>query len=82
LKEENFDSLERKILTVWKGKFWQFEKGNFDSLNKKNLKVWKGKFCLGSCKKKNFKNSHIFGKFFIGIRTHDYSKLLDCSLYN
>jgi hypothetical protein len=23
--------LKREILTVWKGKFWQFEKGNFDS---------------------------------------------------
>jgi hypothetical protein len=39
-----FDSLERKILTVWKGKFWQFKKGNFDSLEREILTVWKGKF--------------------------------------
>jgi hypothetical protein len=31
-------------LTVWKGKFWQFEKGNFDSLKRIILTVWKGKF--------------------------------------
>jgi hypothetical protein len=31
-------------LTVWKGKFWQFEKGNFDSLKRKILTVWKRKF--------------------------------------
>jgi hypothetical protein len=39
-------------LTVWKEKFWQFEKGNFDSLVMENfdslereiLTVWKGKF--------------------------------------
>ncbi len=30
--------------TVWKRKFWQFEKNNFDSLKKKNLTVWKKKF--------------------------------------
>jgi hypothetical protein len=36
--------LERKILTVWKRKFWQFEKENFDSLEWKILTVWKGKF--------------------------------------
>jgi hypothetical protein len=33
-----------KILTVWKGKFWQFGKGNFDSLEWKILTVWKKKF--------------------------------------
>ncbi len=51
-EKENFDSLKkkiltvwkRKILTVWKGKFWQFEKGNFDSLKRKFLTVWKWKF--------------------------------------
>jgi hypothetical protein len=42
--KENFDSLERKILTVWKGKFWQFGKEDFDSLERKILTVWKGKF--------------------------------------
>jgi hypothetical protein len=36
--------LKMKILTVWKGKFWQFEKENFDSLKRKILTVWKGKF--------------------------------------
>ncbi len=41
---DNFDSLKRKILTVWKGKFWQFGKENFDSLKRKILTVWKGKF--------------------------------------
>jgi hypothetical protein len=35
LKRKNFDSLERKILTVWKGKFEQFGKENFDSLKRK-----------------------------------------------
>ncbi len=44
LNKENFDSLEREILTVWKGKFWQFEKRNFDSLQRKILIVWKVKF--------------------------------------
>jgi hypothetical protein len=39
-----FDSLKRKILTVWKGKFWQFGKENFDSLERKILTVWKWKF--------------------------------------
>ncbi len=42
-----FDSLKRKILTVWKrkfwqfkkGKFWQFEKENFDSLKREILTV-------------------------------------------
>jgi hypothetical protein len=34
----------KQILTVWKGKFWQFGKGNFDSLRKEILTVWKGKF--------------------------------------
>jgi hypothetical protein len=29
--EVNFDSLEREILTFWKGKFWQFVKEIFDS---------------------------------------------------
>ncbi len=43
-KKRNFDSLKRKILAVWKEKFWQFEKGNFDSLKKEILTVWKGKF--------------------------------------
>ncbi len=37
-------SLKRKILTVWKAKFWQFKKKNFDSLKRKNLTVWKRKF--------------------------------------
>jgi hypothetical protein len=32
------------ILTVWKGKFWQFGKGNFDSLEREILTVWKVKF--------------------------------------
>jgi hypothetical protein len=36
--------LESKILTVLKGKFWQFEKENFGSLKRKTLTVWKGKF--------------------------------------
>jgi hypothetical protein len=44
LEKENFDSLERKILTVWKGKFWQFGKGNFDSLEKENFDSLKRKF--------------------------------------
>jgi hypothetical protein len=43
----NFDRLEREILTVWKGKFWQigkrnfwqFGKGNFDSLKMRILTV-------------------------------------------
>jgi hypothetical protein len=39
-----FDNLEKEILTFWRGKFWQFEKGNFDSLKKEILTVWKGKF--------------------------------------
>ncbi len=51
LEQENFDSLKRKILTVWKEKFWQFGKGkfwqfgkkNFDSLERKILTVWKRK---------------------------------------
>jgi hypothetical protein len=51
-EKENFDSLKKKILTVWKGKFltvWkrkfcQFEKGNFDSLKREILTVWNGKF--------------------------------------
>jgi hypothetical protein len=42
--KENFDSSERRILTVLKGKFWQFEKWNFDSLKNEILTVWKGKF--------------------------------------
>jgi hypothetical protein len=52
--------LKRKILTVWKGKFWQFEKGNFDSLKSWILTVWKGKFWqfekgnFDSFKKENF----------------------------
>ncbi len=37
IAEESFDSLKKKILTVWKGKFWQFEKENFDSLKRKFL---------------------------------------------
>ncbi len=32
---------KRKILTVCKGKFWQFVKENFDSLKRKILTVWK-----------------------------------------
>jgi hypothetical protein len=52
LKKENFDTLEREILTYWKEKYWQFGKRNFDSLKKENfdtleranLSVWKGKF--------------------------------------
>jgi hypothetical protein len=43
-EKENFDSLKRKILTVWKGKIRQFEKENFDSLKRKISAVWKGKF--------------------------------------
>ncbi len=39
-RKENFDSLKREILTVWKGKFWQIEKGNFDSLKREILIVW------------------------------------------
>ncbi len=35
---------QEKKLTVWNGKFWQFEKGNFDSLKREILTVWKGKF--------------------------------------
>ncbi len=42
LERKLFDSLKRDILTVWKGKFWQFGKGNFDSLERKILTVWKG----------------------------------------
>jgi hypothetical protein len=37
-------SLKWKILTVWKGKFWQFGKENFDSLERKILTVWQGNF--------------------------------------
>jgi hypothetical protein len=33
----NFDSLKRKILTVRKEKFWQFEKGKFWQFGKKNF---------------------------------------------
>jgi hypothetical protein len=48
---KNFDSLKRKILTVWKGKFWQlknenfwqFEKENFDSFEKENFDSLKRK---------------------------------------
>ncbi len=40
----NFDSLKREILTVLKGKFWQFEKENFDSFKREILTVLKGKF--------------------------------------
>jgi hypothetical protein len=35
---------KKKILTVWKRKFWQFENENFDSLKRKILTVWKRKF--------------------------------------
>jgi hypothetical protein len=31
----NFWQFEKEILTVWNGKFWQFEKENFDSLKRK-----------------------------------------------
>jgi hypothetical protein len=34
----------KEILTVWKGKFWQFKKGIFDSLKREIWTVWKGKF--------------------------------------
>jgi hypothetical protein len=59
VEKENFDSLKKEILTVWKGKFWQFGKGiltvwkgkfwqfgkgNFDSLEREILTVWKRKF--------------------------------------
>jgi hypothetical protein len=33
------DSLEMEILTVWKGKFSQFEKENFDRLEMEILKI-------------------------------------------
>ncbi len=36
--------MKREILTVWKGKFWQFKKKNFDTLEREVLTVWKGKF--------------------------------------
>jgi hypothetical protein len=39
----NFDSSKREILTVWKGKFGQYEKKNFDNLKREILTVWKGK---------------------------------------
>ncbi len=52
LKKRNFYSLEREILTVWKGKFWQFGKGNFDSLEREILTVWKEK--LWQFGKRNF----------------------------
>jgi hypothetical protein len=40
---KNFDSLKMEILTVWKGKFWQFEMENFDSLKMEILTVWNGR---------------------------------------
>jgi hypothetical protein len=43
---ENFDSLEWKTLTVWKGKFCQFGKENFDNLEKEIFTAWKGNFPL------------------------------------
>jgi hypothetical protein len=50
---ENFDSLKGKILTVWKGKFWQFEKENFDNFERKIF--WQSeKEIFDSLKTKNF----------------------------
>jgi hypothetical protein len=40
---EIFDSLERKILTVWKREILTVGKGNFDSLEREILTVWKRK---------------------------------------
>jgi hypothetical protein len=36
-----FWHFEKENLTVWKGKFWQFGKGNFDSLKTEILTIWK-----------------------------------------
>jgi hypothetical protein len=61
--KRNFDSLEKEILTVWKGKFWQFGKGilwqfgkeKFDSLEREILTV----FVTQSILPKNGKNCKI-----------------------
>jgi hypothetical protein len=36
----------RKTLTVWKEKFWQFEKENFDSLKRKFWNFWQFNFII------------------------------------
>ncbi len=46
------DSLITSTLTVWKGKFWRFEKEIFDGFKRKFLTVWKRKFWR--FEKKNF----------------------------
>ncbi len=46
------NKLSWPFLTVWKGKFWQIEKGNFDSLKREILTDLKEKFW--QFKKENF----------------------------
>jgi hypothetical protein len=82
LEMGNFDSLERKILTVWKrkiltvlkGKFDSFENQNFYSLKRKILTVWKEKFWQFGWKFWQFEKDN-FDSFrdtvkFIGVATH------------